>query len=359
MLDKRHYVPILKWKQGEQTALNLLPKFIKESITPLIELPPIEWNYEKEQPKKTIDKHLNGIGDSIDKHWGKQQAFFIDLLYIKENDRLQNGEHPLQFVLGDLRQKKVVGIPITSVERDVAFQTEIIEANRIDNLGVGIRVREEDFGDLKTKIDHLLAILNIAKCSIDLIVDFEYIDPNTNIRTTLFLKEFLNNIPYLNDWRNIIFCATSFPKDLSEVQRDSIEVIPRSEWIIWKDLIKTENIIRKPVFGDYTIANPSPFEADPRVIKIPASIRYTGDDQFVVFKGKNLRKFGYEQYYDLAAQLVDHEEYKGPTFSAGDQYAYVVASKSDKPGSPTTWRRAGTNHHIVQVATELSNLLLP
>lgn len=83
MLDKRHYVPILKWKQGEQTALNLLPKFIKESITPLIELPPIEWNYEKEQPKKTIDKHLNGIGDSIDKHWGKQQAFLLTCYTLK------------------------------------------------------------------------------------------------------------------------------------------------------------------------------------------------------------------------------------------------------------------------------------
>lgn len=43
MFDHNHYVPVLRWKQGEQRALQQLTPVVKSSITPLIELVPNEF----------------------------------------------------------------------------------------------------------------------------------------------------------------------------------------------------------------------------------------------------------------------------------------------------------------------------
>ncbi|WP_272942337.1 beta family protein [Paenibacillus elgii] len=99
-------------------------------------------------------------------------------------------------------------------------------------------------------------------------------------------------------------CGTAMPKDLSDAGRSAIDDIERSEWLIWKRLVQSRQLSRTPSFGDYTIANPAPFEADPRLIRMSANIRYTGDDKFIIFKGRDLRKYGYGQYLTLAAQVV-------------------------------------------------------
>lgn len=40
MLNENHYVPILKWKQGEQKALEALTPAVRKGLTPLLEIPP-------------------------------------------------------------------------------------------------------------------------------------------------------------------------------------------------------------------------------------------------------------------------------------------------------------------------------
>jgi len=185
------------------------------------------------------------------------------------------------------------------------------------------------------------------------------VEPETRVRTTLFLTGLLNSTPYLNEWRSLTLNGTAVPKDLSDIGRDTIEEIERSEWIIWKKLLKDNQLKRIPNFGDYAIANPAPFEADPRLIRMTANIRYTGDDKFIIFKGRDLRKYGYGQYFTLAAQVMAHTEYRGSDFSVGDYYIEEVGlQRVNKPGNQTTWRRAATNHHLTLVVTELSNVSL-
>ncbi|MFB5761329.1 beta family protein [Paenibacillus medicaginis] len=50
--NRRHYVPIVKWKQGEQRALETLAATSKERLTPLIEIAPIDWDFENEVQRK-------------------------------------------------------------------------------------------------------------------------------------------------------------------------------------------------------------------------------------------------------------------------------------------------------------------
>lgn len=354
------YVPILKWKQGEQKALEVIPSNLKMRMMPLLEIPPIDWDFDQEAPKKSIDDHLSGVGLSVKTSWNLTKSLFVDLCYIEPSDRLFSGLHPVTFTFDDLRRNGVIAIPVTGTDRDTAYQNEVTQVHIKDKLGVAIRIKESDFDDLQKNIDNLLSILRIEKKYVDLIIDYEYVEPTTRTRTVLFLTGLINSIPYISEWRTLILSGTSMPKDLSDIGRNSIDEIERSEWVIWKKLVTGKQLLRTPEFGDYCIANPAPFEADPRLIRMSANIRYTGDDKFIIFKARDLRKYGHGQYFTLAAQIVAHKEYKGPLFSVGDHYINEVASHTaNKPGSPTTWRRAGTNHHLTLVATEVSTFSVP
>ncbi|AQS55264.1 beta family protein [Novibacillus thermophilus] len=74
MFEKNHYVPILKWKKGEQGAIEELDPDIKNGLTPLIEVPPIDWDYENEQPKRTIDEHLEGLLTVLKELWEQKEC---------------------------------------------------------------------------------------------------------------------------------------------------------------------------------------------------------------------------------------------------------------------------------------------
>ncbi|WP_256761617.1 beta family protein [Cohnella sp. WQ 127256] len=359
MFDERRYVPVLKWKQGEQKAIESLTITIKQGLTPLIEVAPIDWDFDNGTYKKTIDEHLDGFGEIVSRSWGIDGSVFVDLLYIEPNDRMASGQHPLGYVMDDLRLHFVKAIPVTACDRDATYNREVSTAHQQDGLGICIRLVEEDFDNLHTRIDGLLNSLHIGPTEVDLVIDYRHVDPDSRTRTTLLLTGLINSMPYLQGWRNIILCGTAIPKDLSEIGADNVGVIERTEWLIWKRLVQTNLLTRRPIFGDYGVAHPEPFEADPRLIRMSANIRYTGENKFIMFRGRDLRKNGYAQYYQLAAQVVAHPEYSGPQFSAGDHYIYEAANQVGTSGSPQTWRRAGTNHHWTYVVNDLSNVTLP
>lgn len=354
--DRRHYVPVVKWKQGEQKALETLTPTFKERVTPLIEIPPIEWDFENDVPKKTVDEHLVNFGETMQRSW--PQKAFVDLLYIHPSERMASGLHPLTYIQSEARSRQIPLVPVTSSDRDVAHNAEVVAANQVDHLGAAIRLTERDFDSLQPTIDSLLRALQMSPGQIDLVIDHGYSDPAFMTRTTLFLTGLIDTLPYLHEWRNIILCGTGFPKNLSDVGANTIDQIERSEWIIWKRIMRTGTIKREPIFGDYGISNPEPFEGDPRFINMSANIRYTADDKFLIFKGLVTRRYGNGQYHQLADQVVRHPEYSGRNFSAGDLYIDDVAQNKDGPGNATSWRKAGTNHHLTYVINELATVTL-
>ena len=52
-LTERIYVPALRWRQGEYQALWKLATAVKEKVIPLITVPPVEFDFELHQPKKS------------------------------------------------------------------------------------------------------------------------------------------------------------------------------------------------------------------------------------------------------------------------------------------------------------------
>lgn len=68
MFGHAHYVPVLKGRDGEYGALQSLSRGVRDALTPLLELPPIPWDFETDAPARTIDKHLKKVGQKSSVH---------------------------------------------------------------------------------------------------------------------------------------------------------------------------------------------------------------------------------------------------------------------------------------------------
>ena len=193
MFDEKHYVPILKWKRGEQKALELLSNEQKEMLTPLIEIAPIPYDYVNDCPQKTIDKHLENTGEQIEKSWGKERPIFLDLSLVDESEYMEDSRHPLAYILDDARSRNLKVIPVTGSERNNDYQQVVKDSNKKDNLGVCIRIEDDDILILEKNIDNLLNILDIAPSAVDLVIDFKNISPGDEKKTVLSVAGIINN----------------------------------------------------------------------------------------------------------------------------------------------------------------------
>ncbi len=355
--DHSHYVPCLRWKQGEYQAVFQLPPTTRRMFTPLIEVPEIGYDFEKGTRSKTIDKHLAPFTKRVLQKWGRQLCF-VDLHLIRPNERMATGIHPVFFVFDGLRQRMCSAIPVTGLDRDDAYQREIRKVFTKSKSGICLRIKIEQAakGSLKEDLDSLLSRLKIKSESCDLIIDLGAPSFIPLEGFSMAIQQIVSKLPYLNDWRTFTIIGTSFPETMAGIKLGG-EIIPRFEWQLYKILVANFQRagLRLPAFGDYAINYPVIPELDWRVVKPRATIRYTIDDRWYIVKGDNVRDHGYEQYHELSQKVLASRYYYGPDFSWGDDYIQTCANKNAKTGNLSTWRQVGTNHHIEKVTQDIAS----
>jgi len=355
MFDHTHYVPILKGKEGEFSALRALKPKTKDSLTPLIEVPPIPWDFESEKPAKSIDGHLEPIAAKLIGAVGEEKRFFVDLLWVQDS-QVDGAIHPLDFVLGKLRQQNGKAIPVTGIDRDEGYQEAIRRIVHEDGRGICLRVQSNSFEEFfDGGADDLLESLDITAADADLIIDLKAIGPDQSEPIAIAALSVVRSIPNINEWRSLTFAASAFPQNLIDITARTIETITRAEWLVWGSL-RGRRLPRRPTFGDYAIAHPEPSEVDPRIIQMSANIRYTIEREWMIIKTRGARHTGFEQFRDLCRALVNTDEYAGADFSWGDSYINSCAAGSVDTGNATTWRRVGMNHHLTLVVDQISSL---
>jgi Beta protein len=292
--DHRHYVPILKGRAGEYTALREMTPDVKGGLTPLIEVPPIPWDFELDEPDKTIDQHLERLSSQIVQSWGVDRPLFLDLLWIAPEERMPNGDHPLTHVFRTAREDGLQLIPVTGLVRGEEYQFSCRDIIAEDARGVCIRLQKEDFeesDDLSAQVGELLNRLGVHTSAADLVLDLRSMALDEGSTLQAAIPVLVRSIPALGEWRSFTLAGTAFPETLIELPPSSFSMIARLEWIIWRNLIVRARIFRLPSFGDYTIASPQPSEVDPRIMRPSASIRYNINDAWLIPKARNLRDF--------------------------------------------------------------------
>ena len=101
MIDEKHYVPILKGKMGEYRALKELTPDVRKRLTPIIEIPPIAWDYINDIPAKTIDQHLSKVPENLFSSWNENRPIFLELVYL-ETESMSDGTHPLTKIFNEI-----------------------------------------------------------------------------------------------------------------------------------------------------------------------------------------------------------------------------------------------------------------
>jgi hypothetical protein len=356
------YIPILKAKEGEIAALESLRPDIRPLLMPLLEIPAIPYDYKSNRPSKTLHDHVISLPDRIVK-CGFSGRMYFHLAWFDEN----GNTHELATEADALLQKcTAIGlsvIPVLSRKSSDQYVRAAASYSTRKNVGMCIRLRLSDFDeevDLDSDIELLLKQLGVDDATeIDLIVDLGDLGSESS-RALHVARSIFAILPrkLQNDWRRLVLVASSFPIDLSDVDRDETVLIPRHEWNLWKALQRKPNgLPRKDlIFGDYAISNPISKELDPTKMRMSANIRYTVDDSWLVMKGRSVREHGFSQYFELSEALVKRKEYQGRNFSWGDAFIDDCAEAMKGPGNATTWRKVGVNHHLTFVTKQLSSL---
>lgn len=354
------YVPILKSRAGELTALERLSAKTKKNILPLIEVADIPWDFKSNKQAKTLNQHVEKFADKLEKSWGTNQRLLIDLPPSLFDGKVNSGDHLLKHLCEQGRGKALKLVPVTGLGRGKAYNTELRDACTTDKNGACIRLESSDLANpkLEDALDAVLKDIGVNAGDVDLILDFKEILPSQENMVLLALQQASSALPKIKEWRSITFAASSFPKDLSGIGANEIVRIPRTEWKIWLAMHADKK--RFPTtfgFGDYAISHPVMNEVDPRIIRMSANIRYTLENEWLILKGKSVRGTGYGQYSNpLSSNLIKMKEYKGSSYSAGDQYIHDCAKNKATSGNMTTWRFVGVNHHVTLAAEQISKM---
>ena len=350
------YVPILRAKQGEFNALGQLDATVKSSITPLIEVQGIA-----DPGTKTLDDHYETIARELEKNWGVSDAVFVEDDESPDDGETTGGGHPLDELFKRLHSRNVQAVPVTGVSRTPAYQSAVQRISAATKR-LCLRLEPEDLNDpaaLTTKVDELLRAFGLAPLQVDLLLDFGGVTSEQVGLVELVLSTTVPLLPHLKAWRSFTIAMTSFPERLSDhVRTGSTERLPRGAWHLWQRLV-ARPLPRTPDYSDYAVDNPETnLDLPPQLVgaRMTATIRYSTENDWLVVRGTNLRKDGYEQYHDLSAQLVAEPEFKGAAFSAGDKYIADCAIRTTGTGNPRTWRQVAVNHHLTLVVEQLTNL---
>lgn len=362
MFNHRHYVPILKWKQGEYQALFRLSEKAKNRLTPLFEIPPVGYDHERQQPTSTIEEHLQTFGIRLRAKWFARRCF-VDFRLLGYNATMTNGQNCAGYALARARETQCQVVPVVSLDAPTGYLTAIKAAMELDRRGVCLRIFASDFdrADLAGEIRALLASLAVGWADTDLVLDLESFEYSSNVVFCRSVEAMLDMLPNIPQWRTITLAGTSYPEFVTQlIHKETTSTIDRKEWIAYKALVRHLGDNRRlPSFGDYAVAHPNVVSMDMRVVKPLAKLRYTIDDKWYVGVGVNVRTFGFGQYKKMCADLVSEPHFDGSGVSVADTYIANCATGNEATGNLTTWTWVSTNRHLTKVGADLAMLYAP
>lgn len=359
MFDHTHYVPILRWKQGERFALRDLYNQDRCRITPLIEVVPSDFTDEKIKKCGSLNEKFKKTAEHVDNCWHKS-PLFVDLCHLEATlGKSSDADHPLVLLGNHARCRGVQMIPVTGLRRPADYQTAVASVIAADKRGACLRLTSDDVENksLEKDLYQLLSRFRLDRAQVHLLVDLKLID-----NASLSIPRLSALLPGLLDWTTFTVASGAFPPDLSNLEV-GIHEVGRSDWLAWKRAVVSSRPARVPTYGDYATRHPIFKEPPPRA-RVSASIRYTAGEHWVVMRGEWLNKPGgpgFKQYPANAVLLRERTEFCGEAFSAGDHYIAQMTLDSPQTGTgnATTWVQASVNHHLTFTVRQIGKLFSP
>lgn len=356
ILTSDTYVPALSWRQGEYQALLHLADQVKDRTVPFITIPQVEFDFEKQQAKKSVQDHVHPFPSRYKSKWGKRPAWVgVHSEIVQET--MGNGRNIFTYVFEELRRSDAKAVPAVPLNADASTIRAVKAIVKRHGLGVAISVCLEDLmkANPDTEVKVLASNLAAQLSDTDLIVDLgaPNFEPYKAFSDALIVA--LRKLGDLKVYRNLVLIGTAFPRTFREIARGSDE-IPRHDWLFYQTILaKLPAGMRRPNYGDYTTVHPKFAPGDMRKIKPAAKLIYTTPSSWAVHKGSAFRD-DREQMHGLCADLVRRNIFKGDSYSSGDSYIAKCAVRQEGPSNQTKWKEVAINHHITHAQDDLARL---
>src|SRR5690554_1029921 len=170
MFGHFHYVPVLKWKRGEQRALGQIAPELRAKFTPLIEIDPLPIDIDTGEPTRSLEDHVQNATTALKTSWNSQSPVFIDCFQVAD-DNSANGIPGDLLTYEQLSGTSLRFVPMLGLRRSRA---ERLHALRFAENGVALRVTQDDLDDsLEQTIGDFLDLSAIGPENVDLIIDLE------------------------------------------------------------------------------------------------------------------------------------------------------------------------------------------
>lgn len=351
------YVPMLRWKQGEQWACKGLADEVAESTYPLIEVPPRPVDAKTKAPKKSVEAYLDSIAKSIAASWKGHRRFALDLTFLEESIDGASAGRGIENLFKQLRRDGYRPVAVARSDHRPSQLLTVKRAAALGGEGLLIRCIWEDVsqGTLNETLDYLLGELEVDATATDLVLDLRAVTSDNFSGLEERVPAALRALRHAKSWQSITLAGGAFPRNLTGM-KPGRRVISRLDWKLYGSIAGAERKLGRSLwFGDYGIGNWELPDIDVTKMQMSANLRYTSDNDWIVYRGRSVNSDGYGQYVDLCELLVSDAVYCGEEYSMGDKN-YTETTRTKKPGNASCWRRDATNHHITLAVRQLATL---
>lgn len=344
MRGRYGYLPILRAKAGEFSAVSWVSPQARSRLTPLFDV-----SVPSAREAADIDTYLADRAEGIYQSCGPTWPVYVDVHDLPSDQRTSLGAQPLTYVFERLRMHGATCVPVTGTEEDRVpdFHVAVKHIVARDRRGACLRLAEEDVAEpqlLGSAIDWVLTYLALQPSDLDIVIDLRYVGDQTPGTLRAVCLEALQAIYDAASFRNVVLAGGSVPEKLVRKDEGSERRERRIEWDIWSQLVAALSD-RPLAFGDHGIIYP--YYASPNGTVIPpARIRYTLAREHVFYRAPRGR------YAGLCRQLIASDHFAGQTYCVGDDFISRRARGLIGTGNPTNWVAVDTNHHLELVSEQ-------
>ena len=361
------YLPILKWKLGEQSAVKPLSDAQKQVTFPIAELQERPYDWEKAKHKKTWDKHIEDVAKATAKHWGTKYEIAFDQPLGSGDALTSTSGTAWEHLFTQLWAHGINAVPVVSntaalVEVAALLKVSVTHGRTrwVMRFVVAPDAPTPSAADVAKWFKGMLAALKTTPALVDAVLDVGHVGQWDVKAQAAGVAQCLAAVAALGPWRNIVLASGAFPENLAGIPKGLIQ-IERKDWALYLEVRKAALLKSvKLRYGDYAVSHIAAFDKDPRMLKMSANLRYAHWTLWHVIKGTSVRDYGFAQYHDICRVLTSLPIFMGASFSQGDtNYDAVANDPLVKPGNATIWRKDATNHHIHVVLSQLASLSGP
>ncbi|QXB01025.1 beta family protein [Aeromonas sp. FDAARGOS 1416] len=362
-----NYIPFLKLKGSEISALIALQESERALITPFFDFPRRDEKktrnplVEQKTKEENFTSALSSTSKRLQKKLSDLNEFYLDNYDLEDSFR-PNGRGSYEQIIESFAPLGM--IPVIGLDRSEDHIDSIYKANEkkaFSHNRIAIRLTKDDFSSpFKLIEDEISELHDNILCfftKVDLIFDCRVIGQQDVLDIENKILDFIADIEKDYSFNAIIITGSIIPASIADIVKpNSVETFSRKEISLYEN-VKGRYKSTAPIFcGDYTCVSPeysdTDFFAEDLQNIMAAKVIYpfhkNGKEIQYITRGGRLKK-DRTQYITLCNEIISHQMsfFRGHAFSFGDCFLYNTAHGIKKETvTPASITKPLINLHI-------------